>query len=284
MFLENGEQETMLYRDFDVADRNLRRRLLEWAPTVHTGYWQGVPIQLKPEAAMKELLHTSFQVDLRGITDLDYWRKNIRPNLPWADEHFEKERWSGEPINPGETWRTWPWGLSADKHRTEGEQFNHTYAERYWPKFAGDTEGGHLDGVVRIPRKGIRYDYADINDLVAQLIRDPLTRQAYLPVWFPEDGSHNDRKPCTLGYHFIRRDDRLHVTYYIRSCDFVRHFRDDCYLTVRLLLALLEKLKDTSPRLWGTEVQPGLYTMHIVSLHCFVGDTYLLQKYERTDA
>jgi thymidylate synthase len=107
-------------------------------------------------------------------------------------------------------------------------------------------------------------------------LNDPETRQAYLPVWFPEDTGvvHKERVPCTLGYHFIQRMGYLHCTYYIRSCDFVRHFRDDLYLSLRLQLWMLNQLQSirkTENFDWQL-VKPGMFVFHCVSMHCFEND------------
>jgi thymidylate synthase len=247
--------------------------LLEFqSHVVHTERWQSMDISKKPEMATHEVLNFSFQVPM--ATDrLEYYQNEIQPNLPWADRHFEMERVSGLPINPGTTWREWPYALSADKFRTEGEQFSHSYAERYWPKHAHMIEGMPEAS----PMTGIRYDYGDLLDVVALLKRQPLTRQAILPVWFPEDtGAIKDQRvPCSISYHFIRRFDRLHIVYQLRSCDFVRHFRDDIYLTVRLLLWVLERLRELDPAKWES-CDPGIFTMHITSLHLFANDYHNL--------
>jgi thymidylate synthase len=66
------------------------------------------------------------------------------------------------------------------------------------------------------------------------------------------------------------RHDYLHITYYIRSCDFVRHWRDDCYFSIRLLLETLERLRRMDIR-WES-IKPGFFVMHIVSLHMFIND------------
>jgi thymidylate synthase len=101
-----------------------------------------------------------------------------------------------------------------------------------------------------------------------------MTRQAYLPVWFPEDTGIGDggRKPCTLGYHFLVRNDRMHITYHIRSCDFVRHFRDDIYLTARLVWWMIDRLTEDHDHHFWSGVKPGMFVMHIASLHMFVND------------
>src|SRR5690606_10803860 len=196
--------------------------------------WQSTDVTGKPEAEMREILNVSFQVPLMSES-LDFYRNTIRPNLPWADDHFE-ERVSGVPWNPGEQWKNWPWSLSADNHRKEkGGRFSHTYMERYWPRYADlgivdeNWKLHGLEGLVEARRRllgegsvelrGVRYKYGDLKDVVNHLANDPTTRQAYLPVWFPEDTGvvHGERVPCTLGYHFILRSGFFHHTYYIRS-------------------------------------------------------------------
>jgi hypothetical protein len=61
----------------------------------------------------------------------------------------------------------------------------------------------------------------------------------------------------------------------MRSCDFVRHFRDDVYLTIRLLLWVLDRCRERSPEEW-VDVTPGTFRMHITSLHMFVPDRQAL--------
>jgi hypothetical protein len=240
----------------------------------HPGMWQGIDVSQNPQARMFEQLHVTLTAPLNQ-KDLSWYREEIEPNLPWADDHFEKERVSGHPFNPGTTWTSWPYGHAAAR-ALEGNRFNHTYAERFWPRWAGVTPGGLIPDEPPSGRlRGIRHPYGDLNDLVNLLVKQPGTRQAYVPVWFPEDGSHMDRKPCTLGYHFILRDGKFDVTYYIRSCDIYRHFRDDIYLCVRLLLWILDQTSFLD-RLW-LRVKPGTLRMHITSLHCFVNDMFLIK-------
>ena len=245
------------------------------AERVHTEKWQGIDISKKPEASMHEIRYFGFETDM-PTEELGYYRELIEPNLPWADDHF-LERVCGEPLNPGVQWAKWPWGQSAAKFRDGNNQFNHNYMERYWPRYAGMTALGKMSGImVEGPglneRRGIRYRYGDLNDLLEQLRIEPLTRQAYMPIFFPEDTgvANPDRKPCTLGYLFMMRNNRLDVTYYIRSCDYVRHFRDDIYMTVRLVIWMLERLREKDER-WR-DVTPGLFRMDIGSLHLFRND------------
>src|SRR5262245_41328374 len=78
-------------------------------------------------------------------------------------------------------------------------RFSHTYMTRYWPKGLST---------------GIEFTPGDLMDIARLLVREPYTRQAYLPVWFPEDTGavEEQRVPCSLGYHFMLRDFKLHVS------------------------------------------------------------------------
>jgi hypothetical protein len=277
-----------IHPNFDSAIRSVGSRLELQANEVPAGRWQSKDMSKDPAARMKEVLNVSFQVVLNWNENPKVWENDIRPNMPWAEDHF-LERVCGKPLNPGVQWANWPWALSADKFRTEnGGKFSHTYMERYWPKEAGYSDEAREEAAKLkndfpltsplVPLSGVRYDYGDLNDVVNHLLGDPLSRQAYLPVWFPEDTGvvHGERVPCTLGYHFIQRGGYLHSTYYIRSCDFYRHFRDDLYLSVRLQLWLLQRLREAEglkgdPVFWPT-VKMGTFTFHCVSMHMFTND------------
>lgn len=249
------------------------------APLVKTQRWQGVDISTKPDMETYEILNHSSTVPL-NYELLSAYRDQIKPDLPWADDHFE-ERVCGYPLNPGTQWAKWRLAVGADAFRSQG-QFNHNYMERLWPRYArkvkasteppGDTS--FLDQLE--PHRGILYEYGDLRSLVELIAGEPDTRQAYLPIWFPEDTGvvHGDRAPCTLGWHFIIRNNQIHCTYYLRSCDITNHWRNDLYMAVRLLLWVLDEARDINPSL--LEVSPGTLTTHITSLHCFRGEFHKL--------
>lgn len=247
---------------------------LRIAPIVHTEKWQGLDVRSKPEMATHELLNYSFTVGSTNIPS-QVLIEEIRPDLPWADDHFE-ERVSGEPLNPPPSEAYWPHAPQGNSKFIKDGVFSHTYPERYWPRYAFDNSSWHTEKAMVGEHWGIRFRYGDLNDLIEMLIAVPHTRQAYLPVWFPEDlGAPLDaRRPCTLGYHFIRRDNLLHIVYYIRSCDFVRHFRNDIYMTVLLQHWVLNQLqaRETHGRTDWLRTQPGSFTMHTTSLHLFRND------------
>lgn len=194
--------------------------------------------------------------------------KKTHCDLPWAEDHFQ-ERISGKPTNPGETYKYWPYHTNLDKSEFKEKVFSHTYQERFWPKTANiqsiDVDGGHKN-------EGIRYGLGDLQDVINQLKENPLTRQAYLPIFFPEDTGavHKQRVPCTLGYYFWVEGNRIYMNYIIRSCDVFRHFRNDVYLTGRLLQYVSDEL--------GLLV--GNMTMYIFNLHLFTNDIYALNKRE----
>lgn len=268
-----------IHPDFISAINDVQLHLRQTGGPVVTESWQGI----KKPVEFFEALNISFSSYIpRGLNS---WVEQVKPNMPWAENHFY-ERVYGAPLNPGNEYKYWPWyknNPSNDKFRTAiGDKFSHTYMERMWPKYAptDDIEYAKEGGVIN---RGIRYAYGDLMDLVKLLYREPFTRQAFLPIWFPEDTGANEgqRVPCTLGYHFLRRGRNLHVTYYIRSCDFFRHFRDDIYLCLKLVGWIIEKLQDEKEHPGGNWrlAEPGIFTMHITSLHIFFKEYNLLKDY-----
>lgn len=271
----------------------------KYASKVKTESWQGRPTEGKPDMATYELLNVTMGISLYDTYgqamsstepfNLDHWRKDCQPHLPWADNHFA-ERVSGAPLNPGATYQDWRHGASAHSFTDHMGQFNHTYMERMWPKWAGKLgvlrSVNEFDDAVQMAKElpqehnGIRGEYGDLLDLVKLLVREPHTRQAYLPLYFPEDTGASGRKPCTLGYQFILRNHRLHCYYPMRSCDYANHFRDDCYLAVRLLLWIIEQCRTADPLgSWG-DVMPGSLTIHCTSFHLFANDYIALCQEE----
>ena len=261
-----------IYKDFTTVHNKLIDAF-GMAPEVFTEQWQsrdpGEPI------GFREILNTSFQVIIPQTVEA--LTKDTQPNKEWVLAHFE-ERIGGEPLNPGETFKLWPAyknNKSNDTFRTEDEKFSHTYMERYWAKKAGIKFANETE----LHMVGIRYAYGDLWDVVKLLHSQPNTRQAYLPVWFPEDTGvvHGERVPCSIGYHFIIRDNKLHIHYFLRSCDMLRHFRDDMWLTARLAQWVVEQLISMDPVGWeGLSV--GVQWVNITSLHIFSQESTLISK------
>lgn len=247
---------------FHTIQHQLEVRLLKpEVDRVAVDTWHAQDIAGDPNMISRELRHVVLEVPIPSSSvEL---ASAIQPNLPWAEDHFQ-ERISGEPLNPPPSEAYWPYAVQGNSNHKEGKKFSHTYPERYWPKYA------NLDGRKAEMNVGIRYPYGDLNDVVVQLSQHPLTRQAYLPVFFPEDTGavNHQRVPCSLGYHFLQRENHIDVDYFIRSCDIVRHFADDVYMTARLLQWVCDRVG----------AQPGVLVMHIGSLHMFEGDVYTKHK------
>jgi thymidylate synthase len=92
-------------------------------------------------------------------------------------------------------------------------------------------------------------------------------------MFFPEDlsaANKNKRIPCTLGWHFLVRDNKMHCQYPMRSCDALRHFHNDLYFANLLVLWMIEQV--------GVDLEPGAILFSATSFHCFENDVYALNK------
>lgn len=268
----------MIYNTFRDLAADVKQAFIV-APLVKPSHWQGTLVAGKPDMETYEILNHSSTLWLPD-EDLPGYRADIEPDLPWADDHF-KERVCGYPLNPGTQWALWRLGGPANDFRDPDGRFNHNYMERLWPKFARKVPAaetpspGWLKGLS--PHQGIHYAYGDLEDVIDLLQREPLTRQAFVPMFFPEDTGvvHRGRTPCSLGWQFICREGRMHCIYYLRSCDVTNHWRNDIYMAIRLLIWVLQRLREKDPSTWDL-VTPGTLTTHITSFHCFRGQVHLL--------
>lgn len=233
------------------------------APKINRGQWQTLDVSASPLHDTHELRNVSI---FYTVPDTEVGLQNdVGPDLPWAEQHFQ-ERVSGFPYNPPPSHVNWPYhGTDKVRHLDDLDKFSHTYPERFWPN------GGREFSLT-----GYRFDYGDLDGVVAQLVANPLTRQAVLPVWFPEDtGAVGRRVPCSLTYHFMAdEDNRLSVWYTLRACDFYRHFHNDVYFAARLLqwvcTSVAGGIRDKTGEYNGPTV--GELNMTISSLHLFAGD------------
>lgn len=238
---------------------------------VHVGEWQA---KKEADAAFSntlEVIHARVEVPIARNKYM--WQLITSANAPWAEDHFQ-ERVGGEPLNPPPSNLWWPYAQAGNTDHKNGEIFSHTYPERFWPRHAGCELTDHGYWCIN---EGVRFQLGDYNDLLQVLTDNPATRQAYLPIWFPEDlaaSNVGERVPCSLGYHFLIRRGELHVEYHIRSCDVVRHFRDDVYMAGRLAHDILQHT--------GIDAVPGKLVMNIGSLHAFPPDVNFLREAEKS--
>ncbi len=281
-------------RTYNGTMHELARRLLSESRSVSSDTWQSQPVdgragmdrtwELEDVTLELAIPHTAAEM-----------AQLVKPNLPWADVHFE-ERVGGVGVNPPPSTEIWPFKQNGHvEHTDDGGKFSHTYPERFWPSHIDHStaqcnmqDASTIHGVGRPfcdfgELQGIRFPYGDLLDVVDLLDRDPLTRQAYLPIWFPEDtgASFNQRVPCSLGYQFKYRNGQLNCTYSMRSCDYMRHMADDIYMAMRLtewVAAQMTHNFAVSPEPLTQYVVPGRLVMHIGSLHIFDGDKPVLEQ------
>lgn len=229
---------------------DLRKELCKNGNTVKTLMWQGK----KNPPEFIEMLHVNKIMSMGQ--NIEEAKKLCSPWLPWADDHFI-ERIGGIPLNPPPSHKYWLRG--TEQYFTEDEQkFSHSYPERFWSK------GLH---------EGIRYQIGDYNTLINVIKKDPQTRQAFLPIYFPEDleaSLAGERIPCTLGYQIIIRDNTLDIFYPMRSCDVLRHLHNDFYFANRLAIDIKDKT--------GIDCKIGKLHFVATSLHCFSSDMVALKQ------
>lgn len=266
----NGHLFVAGHDQFIQLRQSIAARLLNTDPK-NFGKWQQLDISSSDAHATYELLNSTiwYQMPKTQTKAVRY----INPNLPWAESHF-LERVGGEPVNPGVEHQNWPFHAGQVTLHQNGGKYDHNYMERIWPT-------GLKDHFSAFPDKfwhGYRFPLGDLDDVVTQLGTDPGTRQAYLPIWFPEDtgATKGQRVPCTLGYHFIIRDETLHMQYNMRSCEIYRHFTNDVYMAVRLCQWVADRLYNDHE----LDIGLGQLTMNIVSMHGFVGDTEHIERFK----
>lgn len=262
----------------DVLTSSLKR-----TTPINRGRWQSEDVSGHDSYSAHELPNVFLSIGIPG--DMQSVQRYFKPDLPWAEDHFQ-ERVSGEPLNPAPSYEYWPYHSAGDRDRflrSENgvRQFDHTYPERMWPKEAQGPYGPNFfsDSGRPMPAYGIRFNYGDLGDVLALLKKEPFTRQAYLPIWFPEDtgATEEQRVPCTIGYHFIRRGAALDCNYFIRSCDVYRHFHNDVYMAARLTQWITEQLHSGATPVWT-----GNLNMFISNLHLFKGDVWRADRRDTT--
>jgi hypothetical protein len=271
---DNGHLVVSGRKDFLEARAYIVTRLLQTTPQNH-GKWQQLDVSKSSAHDTYELLNLTMWYQMpRTVKSA---QKQITPDLPWAEKHFQ-ERVGGKPINPGVEHNNWPYHAGQVTLHQHGGKYDHNYMERMWPRTLMIEEPDEPEEHWYQNFTGYRFGVGDLNDVVTQLAHDVGTRQAYLPIFFPEDtgATAAQRVPCSLGYHFIIRENVLHLQYNLRSCEIYRHFTNDVYMAVRLAQWVVEQLSQVH----GFHYTLGQLTMHVVSLHGFVGDTKKIKDME----
>lgn len=239
------------------------KHLIDNGKAYKSAKWQAID---SPDSLF-EVTDIHFKVQMPET--IEKLEQETKADLPWVENHF-KERVRGIPANPGYEYQNWPY-YKPEKHnnsfRAEGEgYFSHTYMERFWPNRELIGTGA------------MGYRFGDFQDVLDRLARDPQTRQAYLAIWHPNDQANLEKEvrlPCTIGYQFLIREGKLSIIYTIRSCDILRHFKNDVYMTIRLAQYVRDYLVEKGV---FTELSMGTMGMSIGSLHCFNIEKPLLEQ------
>ena len=218
-----------IFTDFKEAIPEIKRDLAEMGIKIHTETYQDKYIKDDPNMETLEIQNYSYLVTHPFLQHLDV------KNPEWAEREF-LERINPKRLNPGEAWKlrkdTWEQFLEEDG------RFSYTYSSRLsW----------QIDGIIE------------------RLKADPNSRQLYLAMWNPEIDLQRlgeRRVPCSLGYWFNFRKDRLNVTYLMRSCDMNEHLLYDIYLAVKIMQYIATK----------AGVRPGNFCQWVGSFHVFKKD------------
>jgi thymidylate synthase len=231
---------------------DVRRDLHEMGTLVHPQTMQDRNVADDPQYRTLELSPYCFTI-LDG-SDRLAWLIGMKKSWEWVDAEL-KERvkchehhsqvYSG--INPGTAWRLRSDVWAPFLH--DGKVFAYTYSERF-------SLGAYALGK----------EYSALRRVIAELQAHPDTRQAVLPIFNADLDLPNmggiARIPCSMHYQFLRRDDKLHMIYTMRSSDFLTHFPYDIALALELQAYIARIL----------EIPVGPMTFFTGSLHLYAKD------------
>lgn len=245
-----------LYKDFQEAEGEIARDLKEMGTEVQNDHMQD-----------KQGSFPTMELTNYGYTVLEPDEESLK--LP--DIHWLRAEWSerqnginGVAANPGHSYLVprdsiyWPDFMEYNgKPIPQGSSFEKM--RKKYPKAAIDP----LRFAYSYPE---RFAMADqVWQVIRQLRVNPNSRQCFISIWDPTTDPERlgvRRVPCTLGYHVMLRDGKLNITYMMRSCDFVTHWRNDVYLSMKLLRFISSKV--------GIPV--GTFAQFINSFHVYKSD------------
>ena len=215
------------------------RDLDEMAIIVKPKSMQNKKIEGNPDFYTKEIQNYVYSLVDMGYPDPLFVFEDSKE---WAEAEF-RERFSAVYRNPGEAWKIRP---------------------DMWEQFLVD---GKFDYAYNA-RINHQYNFDLIKN---ELKANPDSRQCWMPIFFPEDVQFlggKRRIPCSLGYYFMVRENKVNMTYVQRSADAVAHFGNDVWLAWQAM--------DFMAR--GLELETGILTHHIFSLHSYRKDWDALNR------
>ena len=220
------------YRNFPEAQNEIKRDLAELGVEVHGETMQDKNIENDPDYFTRELTNYIYTV-----LDPDY------TEIEGVHEEWVAQEWDDRIIgdlNPGRSWkvRKEVWNRFLERSPKNIPTFSYTYSQRM---------GGY-----------------HITRIIEELHLNPNSRQLWLPVWYPNDETRRGKRrvPCSLGYWFVMREKKLHMTYMMRSCDLYTHYANDIALAAMLLHYIAGQV----------EVPVGPLTHYVGSFHVYAKD------------
>jgi thymidylate synthase len=215
--------------------KEVERDLFEMGITYNSATVQDKVVEGK-EAETLEVHGYSYSLVDWNHDQLKEMVKYNKNNYTWALNEFY-ERVSGIS-NPGLAWRR--------------------HAEAFWKPYLRDG----LFSYFYPERYATQLPY-----IIKELQLRPNTRQAIMTVYDQHQDLGNlggrDRVPCSISYQFMIRKDELNCIYYQRSCDFIKFFSTDVFITIKLMEYIAAQLKVSGP---------GHFIHFLGSLHAFKKD------------
>ncbi len=185
-----------------------------------------------PNFETLELMAYSYCI--QRYDDLEELLSHMNMNEEWVRaEIAERLDFASTNKNPGEAWK-----LRKDfwEQYIRNGVFSYAYPERW---------------------------QAQIPYIITELKNRPNTRQAILSMYESSkdmmNWGGNDRVPCSLTYQFFIRNNKLHVIYSQRSCDYTLFYAADVYTTIMLMIYIAQEVG----------IDPGYFYHNIGSLHTF---------------
>jgi len=226
-----------IYQDPMEMVKEVERDLFEMGIRYQSATVQDMRVENDPGYRTIEI--SGYGYTLTGF-DHDKMEEMIRylgNNLPWAMEEASERLFPPDyDPNPGKAWEKDP---GKWKRFLRDGVFSYSYAERW--------------------QHQLPY-------VLNELRLRPNSRQAVMTMYDVHQDMMNwggrDRVPCSMTYQFILRDGRLTLIYNQRSCDFMRFFSTDVFITSALLLHVAAMI----------EAKPGRFIHFIGSLHAFAKD------------
>lgn len=236
-----------IYQDPVEMVKEVERDLFEMGIRYQSTTVQDQQVEDNPDYLTIELMGYTYA--LTGYEGLNTMVEYMNNNLRWAvAEGQERLSILGQVrtthCNPGSAWY---------------------YDEERWQPFIRDGKFSYS----YVERWHYQLPY-----IISELIHRPNSRQIIMTMYDVHQDLMNwggqDRVPCSLSYHFIARDGKLNLIYNQRSCDFLKFFTTDVYITCMLLQGIVNAHNALVPA--DKELQVGRFVHSLGSLHGFAKD------------